>query len=188
MGAISFGSLSRWDPEKRRRSPSNSQSVVVSVHLERGAIVYRVGRVDKKTRTLHLGPSKPLRAGNVPRSRSTTPISRCAATRAVRSPSSPSPASSMPTPAPSASARTRVMTPGLRRAWRFATTGTPWRSTSRKARTLSIAMWGRSTAATSTGAAATVQTTARNREPGSPATWPARSTAPKRLRPTSTTT
>jgi hypothetical protein len=44
----------------------NSQSTVVSVHVEKGAIVYRVGRVDKKTRTLKLGASKPLRGGERP--------------------------------------------------------------------------------------------------------------------------
>lgn len=41
----------------------NDQSLVVSVHVEMGTVVYRVGRVDKSRRTLSLGPSMTLAAG-----------------------------------------------------------------------------------------------------------------------------
>jgi len=50
-------------------SPSiavNDQLVAVSVHVEGGSIVYRVGSVDKKNRTLQLGDGKHLVAGEYP--------------------------------------------------------------------------------------------------------------------------
>ena len=64
--AITFGTpLSQGTGD----SPSiavNDQSIAVTVHAEGGSIVYRVGTVDKKNRTLHLGESKRLVAGEYP--------------------------------------------------------------------------------------------------------------------------
>src|SRR4051794_32314467 len=64
--AITFGTpLSQGTGD----SPSiavNDQSTAVTVHAEGGSIVYRVGTVDKNSRTLRLGDRRPLAAGAYP--------------------------------------------------------------------------------------------------------------------------
>jgi len=64
--AITFGKpLSQGTGD----SPSiavNDQLIAVSVHVEGGSIVYRVGTVDKKNKTLQLGDKRPLAAGAYP--------------------------------------------------------------------------------------------------------------------------
>jgi len=67
MGAITFGKppLSKGSGA----TPSiaiNDQLIVVTVHLESGSIVYRVGSANKKSRTLRLNESRPLISGERP--------------------------------------------------------------------------------------------------------------------------
>lgn len=63
MGAITFGTPLTMGSGDTPSIAINNQSIVVTVHVESGAVVYRVGRVDKKNRTLRLSASKPLTAG-----------------------------------------------------------------------------------------------------------------------------
>jgi hypothetical protein len=63
MGAITFGAPLTMGSGTTPSIAINNQSVVVSVHVESGAVVYRVGKVNKKNRTLQLGSSMPLTRG-----------------------------------------------------------------------------------------------------------------------------
>jgi hypothetical protein len=66
MGAITFGTPLTMGSGVNPSIAINNQSIVVTVHVESGAVVYRVGRVNKKTRTLRLSASRPLTRAEQP--------------------------------------------------------------------------------------------------------------------------